>query len=414
MMHHLRTEAVRPLVSTPSHRALRAPMSSRVAYGALRCVLFCAGFFSASADAAPGPWDLERVSLQSSVLTRFWRTPIALRAAVYVPTACQGSVPRCPVLYHFPGSGGSIESAWDTVGTFAVLSENNSALKMAHVYLDGTFNGSDHYFVDSANNGPWRSALLNELIPFVEKSYRIGGSAKLRYLHGYSTGGWTAVSLQTAYSKVFNGVWGIAPDPVDFRFFFRTDVTPGSRDNFYFDSAGAPKVLSRGSSTSLADYMQFVDYDPARPGLISVYEFVWSARGRDGYPAHLFNRSSGVLESRTLTQWARYDIARLLKAGGTGMKRALAGKLNLYCGTNDNYFLNEPTAALCEFLANAGYQATCRLVPGRNHYDLYSPSSFYPQGLPELILTQAAQRAGTSQQTRQTRTAPPAQAAESP
>jgi len=297
------------------------------------------------------------------------------------------------VLYHFPGAGQSIEGAWDTVGPFAQLSEGNAALRMAHVVLDELFDNRNHYYVDSPHNGPWRSALMREFIPYLEKTYGIGGSGKLRYLHGYSTGGWVAIALQTTYYTTFNGAWGIAPDPVDFRFFFRTNVTPGSRDNFYVDSAGIPKVVSRIDATKVSDHMQYVDNNPAVAGFYSLYEFAWSQRGRDGYPARLFNRTTGVLDSRTLTQWTRYDIARRLRSGGRGLQNALAGKLNLYCGTNDTYFLNEPTAALCEYLASSGYQATCNLVEGRNHFNLYAPSPYYPQGLPQLILTQAAEQA---------------------
>ena len=48
----------------------------------------------------------------------------------------------------------------------------------------------DSYAVNSVNNGPYQDALLTELVPLLEKQFRLIAEANARFLTGGSTGGW--------------------------------------------------------------------------------------------------------------------------------------------------------------------------------------------------------------------------------
>ena len=137
--------------------------------------------------------------------------------------------------------------------------------------------------------------------------------------------------------------------------------------------------------------MQHVDDDPTQGGIISSYEFAWSPRGDDGLPLRFFNRADGSLVESTLEAWQAYDVHTVLNAGGDQLRQALAGKINIYCGTLDDFHYNEPTAAICQFLRQSHYDAVCKLVPGRTHSTVFASSSLYPAGLIHLIVARASE-----------------------
>jgi Putative esterase len=332
--------------------------------------------------------DLRIVTFTSERLSGFWGFPVEMKAAAYVPPRC--AQVRCAVLYHLPGYGGSVAHAWPTLREFARLSTHVPKLAMAHVFIDPSFNGGYSYFTDSANNGPWDSALVQEFIPYLEETLEVGGTPGARFLVGHSSGGWTVMWLQVSNPGFFRAVWAISPDPLDFRHFYQVDATPGSTDDFYTRPDGRPRYLERDHAITMRRLMQHVDDDPARGGIISSYEFAWSPRGSDGLPTRLFDRDDGTLVPETLDAWQVFDIRSVLGAGGVAMRATLADKINVYCGTQDDFFYDQPTRSMCDFLRQNDYRAVCRLVPGRTHTSVLSPSSLYPLGLRHLVLDRAA------------------------
>ncbi|HEY9137450.1 MAG TPA: esterase, partial [Terriglobus sp.] len=70
----------------------------------------------------------------------------------------------------------------------------------------------DSYAVDSANVGPYGSAINDELIPPVEAKYRGIGAGWARATAGGSTGGWEAIATQVFYPDGYNGTYGACPD----------------------------------------------------------------------------------------------------------------------------------------------------------------------------------------------------------
>jgi S-formylglutathione hydrolase FrmB len=342
-----------------------------------------------SAPPALASQSLPKISYTSRLLSEFWGRPTQINAKVFVPARCRRAGAKCAVLYHLPGYGGYGNARAD-LGDFLSLSASVPRLAMAHVLLDPNVNGGYSYFTDSPNNGPWETALVEEFIPYVEALLGVGGSPGSRFLAGYSSGGWTAVWLQVSNPDFFRGVWAISPDPLDFRHFYEVDVTPGSTQNFYFRHDGTPHLLMRDGSVTMKFFMQHDDVNSAKGGLISSYEFAWSPRGPDGLPLRLFARADGTLNEATLEAWQAFDVHAILEAGGTPLEDALKGKLHIYCGTDDDFFYDEPTGAICRFLQRNHYVAVCQLVPGRTHGSIMAPSNVYPSGLESLILTQVS------------------------
>ena len=69
----------------------------------------------------------------------------------------------------------------------------------------------DSYAVNSVNNGPYGDAIMQELIPEVEKRFRVIREPYARILSGGSTGGWEAAALQIFHPDFFGGAWSLLP-----------------------------------------------------------------------------------------------------------------------------------------------------------------------------------------------------------
>ena len=63
----------------------------------------------------------------------------------------------------------------------------------------------DSYAVNSVNVGPYGDAVMDELIPEVEKRFRVIREPYARILSGGSTGGWEAAALQIFHPDFFGG-----------------------------------------------------------------------------------------------------------------------------------------------------------------------------------------------------------------
>ena len=211
-----------------------------------------------------------------------------------------------------------------------------------------------HVFADSANNGPVGRALVEELIPVIEEEYRGLGTADARFVTGHSSGGWSSLWLQVAYPDVFGGVWSLSPDPVDFRDFQRIDLTrPGV--NLFSDDDGKPRPLARAGGKPLLYFKPFSDMETVmgHGGQLASFEAVFSPRGADGRPRPLWDRATGAVDPETARAWEKYDIRRKLEREWKTLGPKLAGKLHVYTGAEDTFYLEGAVRLLTGVAAGA-------------------------------------------------------------
>ena len=162
------------------------------------------------------------VEFESPLLSIFHGQSIRHRAAVVLPSSYARDVKRrYPVIYSIPGFGGNIGSAQGiAVGTRTSV----ASVDMLYVVLDPSCYWGHHVFADSANNGPRGQAFIEELVPYIEKTFRAEANPGARFVTGHSSGGWSSLWLQVRYPEFFGGVWSTAPDPVDFRMIFSKSI----------------------------------------------------------------------------------------------------------------------------------------------------------------------------------------------
>lgn len=220
----------------------------------------------------------------------------------------------------------------------------------------------DSYAVNSANQGPYGDAITYELIPYIEEMFRGIGEGWSRFLYGGSTGGWESLAVMVKYPDEYGACFAACPDPIDFRAY--TAVNIYEDDNaYYLDSEwkktprpGRRDYLGHVSSTlEEMNHRELVLGTKGRSGQQwDVWEATYSPVGADGYPARLWDKVTGEINRDVANYWKEnYDLGYILRRDWeNGLGDKLKGKIHIYCGDMDNYYLNNAVYLVEDFLEN--------------------------------------------------------------
>jgi hypothetical protein len=219
----------------------------------------------------------------------------------------------------------------------------------------------DSYAVNSANIGPYGDAIVMELLPYLEKKYRGLGQGWARFMYGGSTGGWEAMGAQVKYPDTFNGAYIGCPDPIDFRAYTTIDIYK-DKNAFWLDDTW--KKTPRPAHRNYLGHVDSMVWEQNRleevlgtktrsGGQWDVWEAVFSPVGPDGYPARIFDKRTGVIDKKVAEYWRQnFDLMDIVRREwNKGLGKKLEGKLNIYVGDMDNYYLNNAVYLAEEFLS---------------------------------------------------------------
>jgi hypothetical protein len=318
---------------------------------------------------APRFQETERIKLvdiESRLLSAFHGRVVRLRAGVILPKShATHPAKQYPVIYDIPGFSGTHFMAHKAIGRNPT---DVAGVEMLYVVLDPSCRLGHHVFADSENNGPWGRALREELVPHIEMAYRGLGVPSARFLTGHSSGGWSSLWLQITSPDFFGGTWSTAPDPVDFRDFQKVNIyQPGN--NTFTDETGQPRPLARKGGKAAVYYKPFSDMETVmgHGGQLGSFEAVFSPRGPDGRPRPLWDRTNGRIDAEVARSWQRYDIRLILERNWKALGPRLTGKIHVYMGAEDTYYLEGATRLLKQALHDLGSDAVVEIVPGRDH-----------------------------------------------
>jgi hypothetical protein len=219
----------------------------------------------------------------------------------------------------------------------------------------------DSYAVNSANLGPYGDAITYELIPHIEKMFRGIGKGWARFLYGGSTGGWEALAAQVFYPDDYNGCWAACPDPIDFRAYCLVNLY--EHKNAYYVESQFKRTLRPGRrnylgevSATLKDmnHRELVLGTRGRSGdQWDIWEAVYSPVDSDGYPKRIWDKRTGEIDPEVAKHWREnYDLRHILQRDWNTLGPKLQGKIHIYCGDMDNYYLNNAVYLMEEFLEN--------------------------------------------------------------
>jgi S-formylglutathione hydrolase FrmB len=312
---------------------------------------------------------VKRFEVESRLLSDFHGRPMKLQAGVILPKSFADAPERkYPFVYEIPGFSGDVHYV------FRVEPRNPTDIagtEVVYVVLDPSCRRGHHVFADSANNGPVGRALVEEFIPAIEKTYRGLGVASGRLVTGHSSGGWSSLWLQMTYPDVFGGVWSTAPDSVDFRDFQLVDLYR-QEANLFSDEKGQPRPLARMNGKVAFTTRRFSDMEVVfgRGGQLFSFDAVFSPRTKTGEPAPLWDRRTGAVDPHVAVAWRKYDIRLVLEKNWPTLAPKLAGKLHVYMGAEDTFYLDGATRLLADSLKRLGSDAVIEIFPGRHHGNL--------------------------------------------
>jgi S-formylglutathione hydrolase FrmB len=305
------------------------------------------------------------IKIQSALLTKFHGRPIYLRAGIILPRDYEKETTRrYPLQIRIGGYGTKYYAPmW-------LMSEKSDFRKqwladdtprMIAVELDGDGPFGDSYQLNSANSGPYGDALTQELIPQIEKQFRAVGTSASRFLTGGSTGGWVSSALQIFYPDYFNGSWSGFPDPMDFRAYQLVDIYKD--DNAYVNENGFERPSAREANGDTQFTMRLEclkenvlgagDSYTTSGGQWGAWNATYSPRGADGKPLPLWDAKTGKINHETAKAWEKYDLRLIVERNWQTLQPKLNGKLHIWVGEADDYFLNNGVHLFDDFISKA-------------------------------------------------------------
>ena len=322
--------------------------------------------------------DTERFKLvesKSELLSKFHKRDVIERAGVVLPESYKSNTDkRYPVYYEITGFGGTLRAVKGRYGK-SPRPKGLDETEFIHVYLTGQCKWGHHVYADSATNGPRGEAFIKEMIPLIDSKFRTIAEPTARFVGGHSSGGWSSLWLQVTYPDSFGGCWSTAPDPVDFRDWQGTNIYAGE-SVFYEADGKTKKPLGRMNGKAILMYPDFcvMDDTMGRGGQLRSFEAVFSPLGEDGLPVKAWDRTTGIPNQEVIEYWKRYDISRTLQQDWGKLKDRLAGKINVFMGDMDTFYLEGATRLLGERVKAMGIDAVVEMFPGKDHMNLVDPS----------------------------------------
>ena len=321
---------------------------------------------------------IRHVRIRSERLSRFWGRDIYLGAQVLVPkdfdTHPEARYPLMVFHGHFPDDISGFRTTppdpalkpdyserFHLAGYNRIQQEEAYAfyqkwisrdfprflvIEIAHAnpYFD------DSYAVNSANLGPYGDAINEELIPEIERRFRAIGAGWARFTYGGSTGGWEALATQVFYPDMYNGAFAACPDPIDFRAYTIANLY---QDKNQYVLRGEALSVERPAFRNYlgevfatqrdANYMELVVGDHSRSGgQYDAWQAVFSPAGADGYPQPIFDKVQGTIDRKVADYWREhYDLSHIIARDWPSLAAKLQGKIHIYVGNGDNYYLTD-------------------------------------------------------------------------
>ncbi len=318
---------------------------------------------------------VKRIKFESKILSDFWGQPIYLGATILLPKGYHNH----PAIY-YPVD--YIQGHFSTRAPYGFRTEpprgdDRRGRRGYELYQDWT---SDHfprmilvtfqhpcpyfddsYAVNSVYCGPYGDAIMEELIPEIESRFRIIRQPYARILEGGSTGGWEALAFQIFYPDFFGGAFGYCPDPVDFSdvegFNIYEDTNAYYRQNGWVKVPtisvrypdGTPRLTAKQKNT-----YELVRGTKGRSGeQFDIWSAVYGPVGEDGYFKPLYDKETGFIDPEVAQYWKEnYDLHYILRMNWKTLGPKLRGKIHIFTGDMDSFYLNNAVHLLEAFLEN--------------------------------------------------------------
>jgi len=357
---------------------------------------------------------VKHIKIQSQLLSKFWGQPIFLGAVVLLPKGYdKHPTANYPVIYeqdHFhldppllitPDSS-SDDSKSPSMGyeDFEAWRGENFPRMIAVTFLHPTPFFDDSYAVNSANDGPYGDAIMQELIPYIEEHFRIIRRPWARVLTGGSTGGWESLALELYHPEFFGGTWTGFPDPIDFRHYQLVDIygDPNAFEVPGYQWVPRERPLMRTVEGQVVETMRQLSQmeevlgSHGRSGQqLEAWEAVYGPVGPDGYPEPLWDKRTGVINHKVADYMRNhgYDLREYAERNWSKIGPLLADNVFIWVGDMDNFYLNLAVYDMQDFFK--------KHPEARAHFEYGRPEKghgWFPWSVAELVKMMADHVAG--------------------
>lgn len=294
---------------------------------------------------------LKHVTIKSELLSKFHGRPIMLNAGIILPADYHEKKGQLyPLWVHIGGGNSSYLKAKYFLASnrFKKTWAAEDTPRFIFIHLDNRGPFGCPYQVNSPINGPYGDAITKELIPYIERKYRGGGASLGRYLQGSSSGGWSALALQSFYPDYFNGAWIGQPDPVDLRAFMQTNLYDDK--SIFVDQLGNPRPGYRApwwtKAQSIREEFEFENFVGLHNSYVysgldwGAWNAVYAPRNFDGSPAALWNKDTGAINQDAMMEATKHDLRKFIESNWDRLGKSLQGKIHVWVGEEDTYFLD--------------------------------------------------------------------------
>ena len=311
--------------------------------------------------------NLRWFEMKSALLSRATGRDVMLRAGIALPAGWDDPNHRrriFPAVYVVPGFGGRRDAAASMARLLADPATRELVPQAAWVVLDPECPLGHHAFVDSAANGPWGTALVEELIPELERRFRLVRRPEGRIVTGHSSGGWSALWLQLEHPGTFGACFASSPDPVDFSRFQLSDLY--SDASVFSDPEGKERPSYRVPLMKQFDKVCMTVREEASMERVlgpardsgeqwDSWAATWSAVDpATKLPRPLFDSATGTIDRGVVrNEWSRYDIAARVRADPARFVPIFRERVRLLCGGRDGFYLERAVAGLQDALTAA-------------------------------------------------------------
>ncbi len=354
-----------------------------------------------AAPVLPELKNVEWIDLTSALLSKAAGRAVTHRAGVIFPAGyhdLHANRRIWPTIYVIPGFGGRWTDAADLARKISLAGISELWPQAVYVILDPESPLGHHGFVDSTLNGPRGTALVTELIPYLEARFRLVREPAARVLTGHSSGGWTSVWLALNYPQTFGAAFASSPDPLDFHAFQMSDLYRD--ENLFVGEDGTERPSFRepiGPAHELVPMLVREEVQMERAispqGTSGEQWDAWAAMfspvaAGATEPRRLCDPLTGAIDPVTVEAWSQFDIARRISKDWDHWGRLFVERVRVIVGERDSFYLDRAAIRLRDAIDNhAREQATIgkefpagpgyiQIVPGATHDSVFPIAQF--------------------------------------
>ncbi|HEY4491151.1 MAG TPA: alpha/beta hydrolase-fold protein, partial [Acidobacteriota bacterium] len=186
-------------------------------------------------------------------------------------------------------------------------------------------------YLDSIAVGRYRSYLIQEIVPFIDKNYRTRPERRFRAVMGKSSGGYGAICIGLEHADIFSAVACHSGD-----MYFEYCYLP------QFPSAHRSLTRSGGLKAVLENFDNIPKHRKQEHGLLEMIAMSACYSPNERTMPHLFDlpfdEETGELRSAVWRQWKEQDPVVMLEPKAEALKKL--GLLFLDCGNRDEFSLH--------------------------------------------------------------------------